>query len=92
MRLNLVLHDEEVAPKRLPVERPILAEAHMERRLRPRHVVLDVFDFSYGCVSAVDISMTDGTKLILMVTACLGGLRTETWGGGMLCAPARDSA
>lgn len=60
MRFNLVLHEKEITAKAAPVEPPILAEAHMESRLRPRYVVFDVLDLSYGGISVIDIRRRDG--------------------------------
>ncbi len=55
MRLNLVLHEKEITAKAPPVERPILAETHVESRLCSRYDVYDIFDLSYGGVSVIDI-------------------------------------
>lgn len=80
MRLNLVVHEEEITAKTPPVERPVPAETHMEGCLCSRYGVREVFGifvFSYGDVSATDIRRWDGIRRILMVLACLGGLRTE---------------
>ncbi len=55
MRLNLVLHEQEITAKAPPVERPILAESHVESRLCSGYDIDDVFDLSYGDVSVIDI-------------------------------------
>lgn len=54
MPLNLVLHQKKVAAETSPVERPILAEAHVESRLRPRYAVFDVLDLTSGSVPVID--------------------------------------
>lgn len=92
MRLNILLHEKEKTAKTPLVKRSILAEAHVECRLRPRHDVFDVFNLSYRGVSGIHIRRRDGSNLSSMVIACLGGLRTETWEEGTPCTPARDSA
>ena len=82
MRLHLVVREEEITAKTPPVERPVPAESYMERCLRSRYGVFDVFDifgFSYGDVSATNIRRRDRIGLILMVLACLGGLTIEIW-------------
>ena len=80
MRLDLVVHEEEITAKTPPVERPVPAETYMEGCLRSRYGVREVFEifvFSYGDVSATDIRRWDGIRRILMVPACLGGLTIE---------------
>ena len=80
MRLKLVLYKEEKTAQALLFERPVLAESHVESRLRPRYGVFDIFDLSYGGISVIDIRTMDGINLGgLIVVACFGGLRTETW-------------
>lgn len=60
MRLDLVLHEKEIAAKTFSVQRPILTEAHVESRLRPRYGVFNVFNLSCGDVSVMYIRRRDG--------------------------------
>ena len=83
MRLNLVVHEEEITAKTPPVERLVPAETYMEGCLRSRYdvrEVVEIFVFSYGDVSATDIRRWDGIRRISMVPACLGGLTIEILG------------
>lgn len=55
MLFGLVLHEKEVTAGPL-LERPVVAEAHMDSRLRPWYVVVDVIDCSNGGVSVMKLS------------------------------------
>ena len=85
MRSNLVLPEEEITAKSSPFERPFTAENYVERYLRSGYGVCGIFGLSYGDVTVTDTRRRDGTGLIWMVLACLGGSRTGIW---TLCAPA----
>lgn len=60
MRFDLVLHEEEVTAETSPIERPVLAEAHVDCRPRAGDGVEYFLDVSYGCgVSGIDVRKRD---------------------------------
>lgn len=67
MRLDLVLHDEKETAETLQVERPVLAETHVEGRLRVGDEVHDVFDLVYGGGVSGRMSERAMMKLILVL-------------------------
>ena len=92
VRFNVLLHEKEIATKTPPFEWSILAEAHVESRLRPGYSVFDVFDLCYAGVTVIDVRWRDGDHLMLVVVACLGGVRAKTWEEGILCTLASARA
>ena len=92
MCLNLVVHPKEISAKTATMERPVTMEPHIQSGHSSRDGVFDAFNLSYRGIPVNGISRRYGIKVIWMMLACLGGMRTERGDDWVLCTLGKNSA